>query len=118
MAKNIIIDCKKCSHYKICKSPCIYVDTLANGNYEQRERPIDTDVIERGDHRDYNQVLGELIEDTRQRDIERLERVRAMSNPRARLYAAGALAGLTQRQIAKLSNHSQSRINQLIREIR
>jgi hypothetical protein len=118
MAKNIIIDCKKCSHYKICKSPCIYVDTLANGNYEQRERPIDTDIIERGDHRDYNQVLGELIEDARQRDIERLERIRSIANYRQRMIAACILAGIPQHNIAILAHISQSRISRLYRGVR
>lgn len=118
MPQYIVLDCKKCSHYTICKIPCIYVDVLANGNYEQRERPIDNDIIERTDQRNYNQVLSELIEDTRQRDIDRLERIRTMINHRARLFAAGALAGLTQRQMAKLTNQSQSRINQLIKAIR
>jgi len=116
--KYIILDCKKCSHYTICKHPCVYVDTLANGNTEQRERPMDTDIIECTDQRNYNDVLAERIEDVRQRDIERLERIRSIIEPRARLYAAGALAGLTQRQIGKLTNHSQSRVNQLISGIR
>jgi DNA-binding CsgD family transcriptional regulator len=94
------------------------VDVLANGNIEQRERPIDTEIIERLDHRNYNEALAELIDDQRQRDIERLEQIRSTQLPAARLYAAGMLAWLSQRQIAKLTNHSQSTISQLIRTIK
>jgi len=112
-----MLDCKKCVHYATCKLPCIYVDTLANGNTQCRERVMDTDVIERTDQRNYNDVLGELIEDQRNIDANRIEYIRTISDHRIRIIAAAALADIPQRITAKLINHSQGRISQLYQSI-
>ena len=118
MSKYIILDCKKCGHYTSCKTPCIYVDTLVNGNDRPRERPIPDDIIDRTGQRDYNAALAELIEDHEARDIERLEAIRTISDMRSRLIAASILVGIPQGQIAKLANISQGRISQLYRAIK
>ena len=118
MGKYITLDCKKCAHYKICKTPCIYVDVLANGNTQQREHPIPDDVLDRTSQRDYNTSLYELIIDHEARDIERLEAIRTIGDYRIRMIAAGILVGIPQNQISKCAHISQSRISRLYRGVR
>lgn len=112
------IDCRPCQHYQYCRRPCPATDFLANGNVPQREIQIPTNIIEHTGQQDYNAVLAELIEDNRNRDANRIEAIRTIPDMRMRLIAAAILAHIPQRTIAGLTNHSQSRINQLYQSIK
>ena len=113
----VVLSCRRCSHYQTCTSPCVYVDHIANGNYKRKETSIPGDLLDRTSQSSYNEALSELIEDKRNRDANRLEYIRTIINYHTRLIAAAALADIPQREIAKLTNHSQSRISQLFQSI-
>ena len=113
MANYIVLDCKKCAHYTICKIPCVYVDAIINGKDRPREQRIPDNIRDSTSQQSYNDALSELIEDQRNRDANRCEQIRAIKDYRIRIIAAGALVDIPQRETAKLINHSQGRVSQL-----
>jgi hypothetical protein len=113
----VVLSCTRCAHYQTCTKPCVYVDHIANGNIKRKEVHIPSDLLDRTSQSSYNEALSELIEDKRNKDANRLEYIRTIINYHTRLIAAAALADIPQRIIAKLTNHSQSRISQLYQSI-
>jgi DNA-directed RNA polymerase specialized sigma subunit len=109
----VVLNCKKCAHYTVCKIPCIYVDYIANGNHKQKESSIPSDILDRTSQQSYNNALSDLIEDKRNRDANQIEYIRTIQNLRLRIIASAALADIPQREIAKMINHSQGRVSQL-----
>lgn len=86
---------------------------MANGNDPLREPLLRREIaVPTGN---YNDVLSEMIEDVRQRDIERLEIIRAIPDMRIRAISACVLVGINQRDIASLMHQHQSTISRLYR---
>lgn len=112
------LDCRKCEHYSYCDEACIYVDTLANGNARQRERPIPNDMLDRTLQRDYAAELAELAEDADTRAEERLELIRQIPDYRMRMIAACIWVCIPQANIAQLAHISQSQISRIYRGVR
>lgn len=113
----VVLSCTRCSHYTTCTSPCVYVDYITNGKIKRKETSIPGNLLDRTSQGSYNDALSELIEDKRNRDANRLEYIRTIENYHIRIIAAAVLADIPQRIIAKMTNHSQSRISQLYQSI-
>jgi predicted XRE-type DNA-binding protein len=97
-----------------CDRPCNPVQWI-NGRVQRIEplaSPARQNVLPQDD---YKQSLAELREDKEMRDIERLERIRAIKDMRCRGVFAMALADIPQTKAAALLNISQPHISRILR---
>jgi hypothetical protein len=112
MNSYIVLDCKQCSHHAVCTTPCIYVDTLANGNIGRVE-PLISNIIDNADipdTRDYDSVLADLADDR----IARIEYALSISDIRCRAIASMILANIPRHIIAGLLGMSYRHISRII----
>jgi hypothetical protein len=105
------LSCAKCSHYKYCNKPCIYLEAAING-HKSRVEPLISNIIGNRDisGRPYTDVLAEGIEDIR----SRLEYITEINDPKLRAIGAMLAAGLKRDTICTLIRMSH---RQLIRVI-
>lgn len=80
----------------------------AVAGYSRREPLINTEYAPNGTYCD---AVHTLMRDKEARDIERLEAIREIQDPRRKAVMAMALAGLSQRDIASVMAKSQASVS-------
>jgi hypothetical protein len=105
------LSCPKCSHYKYCNKPCIYLEAAING-HKSRVEPLISNII--GDRdisgRPYTEVLAERMDDLQ----SRLEYITQIDDPKCRAIGAMLVAGIKRKDICTMISMSH---RQLIRVI-
>jgi len=116
---------KKCppAHRKICETTskmCGMAELYVNGNTPCRERIAKPEALQHLPQSNYNDTLAEMAEDTRQRDIERLESIRLIDAAlptlaRKKAILSMMLTDMTQRDISEILHMTQQRVSAISR---
>lgn len=89
-----------------------------NGNVELKEKILEQQPSIHLHQTDYKETLHELIVDKQTKDLERLELIRSITDPRKKMIAACVLVHMTQEEIGKQAHISQTRISRLYQSLK
>jgi DNA-directed RNA polymerase specialized sigma subunit len=109
--------CKGCDNDKDCKHTCIGLKWI-NGNTELKEKILDQAPSIHLYQTDYKETLHELMVDRQIRDLEHLELIKSITDPRKKMIAACLMVGMTQQEISKQAHISQTRISRIYQSLK